>query len=78
MAWTDHFADAFVHENVACGYGDVTTLESLTLTPLFLKNSSVRKKKFSNSFLRTGQQMLIHEKHMHDPYYNANMEFEVN
>ena len=43
---TDHFADVFVRENVAYGYG-VMTFESLHPTPICLK-SSVRKGYFNN------------------------------
>ena len=38
---TDHFADVFVRENVAYGFG-VMTFESLHPTPFYLK-SSVRR-----------------------------------
>ena len=49
---TDHFADVFVPENVACGY-DVMTFESTQPTPFCLEKSSVRKwtiKCFSSVF----------------------------
>ena len=39
---TDHFADVFVRENVACGY-DVMTFESTQPTPFCLEKSMVRK-----------------------------------
>ena len=42
-AVTDHFADAFVRENVACVCNDVMTFESLTPTPFCLGKLSVRK-----------------------------------
>ena len=42
-ALTDHFADAFVPENVARVYDIVVTLESLTLMPFCLEKSSVGK-----------------------------------
>ena len=46
VAVTDHFADAFVRENVARVYrrsGNVMTFESLTLTPFCLEKSSERE-----------------------------------
>ena len=42
-ALTDHFAYAFVPENVVCVYDVVATFESLTLTPFCLVKSCVRK-----------------------------------
>ena len=42
-AQTDHFADAFVRENVAYGYDVVTMFESTQPTPFCLEKSSVRK-----------------------------------
>ena len=47
VAVTDHFAGAFVCENVARIYiwrcGNVMTYESLTMTPFCLEKSSVRE-----------------------------------
>ena len=40
---TDHFADAFVHENVANGYDIVMTFESLQSVPFCLGKFSIRK-----------------------------------
>ena len=40
---TDHFADAFVRENVGYGYNDVMMFESLQPTPFCLEKSSARK-----------------------------------
>ena len=40
---TDHFADAFVRENVAYVYDDVMTFKILQLMPFCLEKSSVRK-----------------------------------
>ena len=45
-AVTDHFANVFVHENIAHAYMmlcDVMTFENLTLTPFCFEKSSVRK-----------------------------------
>ena len=42
-ALVDHFADAFVRENVARVYDVVARFERLTLTPFCLEESSVRK-----------------------------------
>ena len=45
-AVTDHFADAFVHGNVARVYMTLwrrNDVRSLTLTPFCFENSSVRK-----------------------------------
>ena len=51
VAVTDHFADAFVRENVVCVYdvvGDVMAFESLTLTPFCdLEKSIVRRGSFN-------------------------------
>ena len=41
MDKTDHFANAFVRENVACD--DIMTFESLKPMPFCLEKSSVRK-----------------------------------
>ena len=43
---TDHFADVFVREDVACGY-DVMTFESTWSTPFCLEKSSVRNRQFN-------------------------------
>ena len=43
---TDHFADVFVRENVACG-NDVMTFESTQLTPFCLEKSSVKNGQFN-------------------------------
>ena len=40
---TDHFADAFVRENIAHCYDFVMTFESLPLTQFCLEKFSVRK-----------------------------------
>ena len=40
---TDHFADAFVHENIWYVYDVVMTLESLQSTPFCLEKFSARK-----------------------------------
>ena len=40
---SDHFADVFVHENVAYGYDFVTTFGCLQPTPFSLEKSSVSK-----------------------------------
>ena len=40
---TDHFADAFVCENIAHGLEDVMMFESLPSTPFCLEKFSVRK-----------------------------------
>ena len=40
---TDHFADAFVHENVTYSCDGVMTFVSLQPTPLCLEKSNVRK-----------------------------------
>ena len=39
----DHFADAFVWENIVWGYDIVMTFERLQPTPFYLEKSSVRK-----------------------------------
>ena len=40
---TDHFVDAFVHENVAYGCDDIMAFESLQPTLFCLENSKVKK-----------------------------------
>ena len=46
MDQTDHFAEVFICENVASGYDDVMTFESLQLMPFCLEKTSVRKMEF--------------------------------
>ena len=46
-AQTDHFADAFVRENVAYGYDDVLTFESTQSTPFLFRE--IQCKKVENS-----------------------------
>ena len=41
MAQSDHYDDAFIHENVVHGYDDIITFERLWLTPICLEKSSV-------------------------------------
>ena len=49
-AVTDHFADAFVRESVACVYMTLwrrNDVRKLTLTPFCFEKSSVRKRIFN-------------------------------
>ena len=43
---TDHFADAFVGENIAYDYDIVVIFKSLQLKPFCLEKSGVRKRIF--------------------------------
>ena len=60
-AVTDHFADAFVRENVARVYMtfcDVMPFESLTLTPFCFEKSNVRKGIFNVQATFSARSML--------------------